>query len=148
MPQPITQPKSQDVRTASLSDGLGGTHPGPSVVACLLERSFHRCLKFNLKKLLIMCIRNRQAFPGPPGEFGVAIPPDERSISSQANNLNSGTLHSETAIAILPEERRQFKQNLSLNDEPPSMTENTLLPEERESLLEREEMQVLVYFVV
>jgi hypothetical protein len=52
--------------------------------------------------------------PGPPGESGVAIPPDER-ISSQENN---------PATAILPEERRQ--QNLSLNDDPPSMTENAL----------------------
>ena len=81
--------------------------------------------------------------PGPPGDFGVAIPPDER-ISSQENSLNSETLHSETGIDILPEERKQQKL---LNDDPPSsfMTENALpgvkdevdvapLPEERESL--------------
>ena len=84
--------------------------------------------------------------PGPPGEIGVAIPPDER-ISSQENDLNSETLHSETetgtGIAILPEERGQ--QNLFSNDDLPSMTEKVspgvkeevgvaLLPEERKSL--------------
>ena len=80
--------------------------------------------------------------PGPPDEFGVAIPPDERIILSQENGLNSETLHSETDIAILPEEQRQ--QNFSLNDDPHSMTENglsgvkeevgvALLPEERKS---------------
>ena len=79
--------------------------------------------------------------PGPPGEFGVAILPDER-ISSQENSLNSEILHSETTD-ILPEERKQQKP--ILNDDPPFMTENALpgakeevdmtpLPEERESL--------------
>jgi hypothetical protein len=88
--------------------------------------------------------------PGPLGEFGVAIPPDER-ISSQKHDPNSETLHSGTGIAILPEERRQ--QNLpSHDDDPPFVTENSstggvgalpgdkeetgvaLLPEERKSL--------------
>ena len=32
------EPKSQDVHSVSLSEG--GTHPGPSVVACLLEKSY------------------------------------------------------------------------------------------------------------
>ena len=79
----------------------------------------------------------------PPGpESGIAIPPDER-VSSQENNLNSETLHTETAIVILPEDRKQ--QNPILNDVPLVMTENdlpgvqkevgvALLPEERKSV--------------
>ena len=78
--------------------------------------------------------------PGPPGEFGVAIPPDEHT----ENSLNLETLHSETGSAmILPEERSQ--QNLFSNDDPLYVTETDvpgvkeevgveLLPVERESL--------------
>lgn len=80
--------------------------------------------------------------PGPPSEHGVTIQPDER-ISSQENGLNSETLHPETGTANLPEEQRQ--QQLSLNDDPPSTTEDALpgvkeevglahLPEGRKSL--------------
>lgn len=79
--------------------------------------------------------------PGPPVEFGVAVPPDELTLP-QESSLNSETLHSETPIATLPEDRRQ--QDPVLNDAPPSTTENPLpgvkeevgvapLPEERKS---------------
>lgn len=87
------------------------------------------------------------ALPGPPGEFGVAVLPDE-CVSSRPNLED---LHSETGIAILPEERRQ--QNLpSHDDHSPFVTEKrstggvgtlpgdkeeagvALLPEERKSL--------------
>jgi hypothetical protein len=73
--------------------------------------------------------------PGPPDEFGVAIPPDERISSQEKNTLNSQTLHSETAMA---EDR---SQHLS-NDASTLMTENALpkekkvphLPEEKKSV--------------
>ena len=32
------EPKSQDVRSVSLKDSEGETHPGASVVACFLEK--------------------------------------------------------------------------------------------------------------
>jgi hypothetical protein len=94
------EPKSQDVRSASLSEG--GTHPA--------SQNEHP--------------ESSGGASIPPGlESGVAIPTDER-VSSQGNNLNSETLHSETAIANPPEDRRQ--QNPILNHAPPFMTENDL----------------------
>ena len=103
--------------------------------------------------------------PGPPGEIGVVIPPDEHispptsEYTSPSTSHNHGPnpeiLRSETGIAILPEERRQ--QNLpSHDDDPPFATEKgksvstggvgvlpgdkeevgvALLPEERKSLV-------------
>ncbi|KAF8815261.1 hypothetical protein BYT27DRAFT_7334025 [Phlegmacium glaucopus] len=64
--------------------------------------------------------------PGPPGEFCIAMTPDERispptpeyTSPPTSHGPKSDTVRSETGIAILPEERRQ--QNLPSHDDEPS----------------------------
>jgi hypothetical protein len=64
--------------------------------------------------------------PGPPDEFGVAIPPDER-MSSQEN-----ILHPESAMA--KDQSQHLSNDATPQNDSPKEKEVPHLPEERESV--------------